>query len=330
MKKTVPAEEDRRPSATFRVGAIALVFLIIGYQLALFVYKASVSAVVAHRDRPDTVYVVDPALARKVLSGSGMAAHSGPDTTESTVIAGSDRGSEMAGQAGLDAFTVRRDASHSPQAQAVERRFAPRRYESFPFNPNTATEEEFRRLGFSEKQAQAILHYREKGGRFRRKEDFARSFVVADSVFERLEPYIRIPKVDLNTADSAAFDALPGIGPFYAGRMVSYRRELGGYSYPEQLMDIWKFDRGKYDALADLIVVSKPYRYPLWTLPEDSLKRHPYIRSYAAHGIVLFRSASPQEDWTVENLVKAGILKPEQGAKLSPCVDGAPAPTPAR
>ena len=298
MKKKASEEEGRRPWATFRVGAIALVFLIIGYQSALFVYKASVSAVVAHRDRPDTVYVVDPALARRIL--------------DSSVIPGSDRGSFP--------LIVRRDAPHSPQAQAVERRFAPRRYESFPFNPNTATEEELRRLGFSEKQAQAILHYREKGGRFRRKEDFARSFVVADSVYKRLEPFIRIPKVDLNTADSAAFDALPGIGPYYAGKMVAYRKELGGYSYPEQLMDLWKFDREKYDALADLIVVSRPYRYPLWTLPEDSLKRHPYIRSYAAHGIALFRSATPEGEWTVENLVKAGILQPEQGAKLSRCV----------
>ena len=306
MKRQDPAEEDRRPSATFRVGAIALVFLIIGYQLALFVYKVSVTAVVAHRDRPDTVYVVDPALASRLLAGNQAA---GDRLKEDGRV---DSVSEP--------VSVRRDAPHSPGAQSVGRRFTPRRYESFPFNPNTVSGEELCRLGFSEKQAQAILHYREKGGRFRRKEDFARSFVVADSVYERLEPYIRIPKLDLNTADSAAFDALPGIGPFYAGRMVSYRKELGGYSYPEQLMDIWKFDREKYDALADLIVVSKPYRYPLWTLPEDSLKRHPYIRSYAAHGIVLFRSASPQNDWTVENLVKAGILKPDQGAKLAPCV----------
>ena len=321
MKKQTNEEESRRPSATFRVGAIALVFLIIGYQLALFVYKASVTAVVAHRDRPDTVYVVDPDLARRLLSDAGMAGQAGHDTLAAgpdivtpgpdTVIPGSDRGSPP--------LTVRRDAFHSPRAQAVGQRFAPRRCESFPFNPNTATEEELCRLGFSPKQAQAIIHYREKGGRFRRKEDFARSFVVADSVYERLSPYIRIPRVDLNTADSAAFDALPGIGPFYAGRIVSYRRELGGYSYPEQLMDLWKFDREKYDALSDLVVVSKPYRYPLWTLPEDSLRLHPYIRSYAAHGIVLFRSASPREDWTVEGLVKAGILKPEQGAKLARC-----------
>ena len=281
MKRQDPAEEDRRPSATFRVGAIALVFLIIGYQLALFVYKVSVTAVVAHRDRPDTVYVVDPALASRLLAGNQAA---GDRLKEDGRV---DSVSEP--------VSIRRDAPHSPGAQSVGRRFTPRRYESFPFNPNTVSGEELCRLGFSEKQAQAILHYREKGGRFRRKEDFARSFVVA-------------------------FDALPGIGPFYAGRMVSYRKELGGYSYPEQLMDIWKFDREKYDALADLIVVSKPYRYPLWTLPEDSLKRHPYIRSYAAHGIVLFRSASPQNDWTVENLVKAGILKPDQGAKLAPCV----------
>jgi len=319
MKNQHPAEEDKRPSAAFRVGAIALVFLIIGYQTALFVYKASVSAVVAHRDAPDTVYVVDRALAAELLSGAEMAGQAGHDATasDSVVIPGPDRGSPRTGS---NAVIIRREAPHTEKAGALRERFAPRPVESFPFNPNTATEEEFRRLGFSEKQARALLNYREKGGRFRRKADFARSFVVADSVYERLEPYIHIPRVDLNTADSAAFDALPGIGPYYAAKMVAYRRELGGYSYPEQLMDIWKFDRERYDALADLIVVAKPYRYPLWTAPEDSLTLHPYIRAYAAHGIALFRSATPQSDWTVENLAKAGILKPDQAAKLARCV----------
>ena len=243
----------------------------------------------------------------------------------------SGRGDGQAGQnpRGPDssgAVIIRREAPHSGTARAVAQQFAARTVESFPFNPNTATAEEFRRLGFSEKQAQALLNYRGKGGRFRRKEDFARSFVVADSVYRRLEPYIRIPKVDLNRADSAAFDALPGIGPFYAGRIVSYRRELGGYSYPEQLMDLWKFDREKYDALADLVEVRAPYRYPLWTLPEDSLKLHPYLRAQEAHGIVLFRQGSPQAEWTVENLVGAGILPSDRGAKLARCVGQAAEP----
>ena len=323
MKNSRNPDADH-PSATFKVGAIALVFLVIGYQVALFVYKASVSAVVAHRDRPDTVYVVDRALAEEILSGTS-AAHPGADREArpaSSLLPGSAREARSSSSvpARDSSVSVRRDAPHSSAARTLSGAFSPRRYESFPFDPNTATQEEFQRLGFSEKQAQSLIRYREKGGRFRRKADFARSFVVADSVFERLEPYIRIPRLDLNMADSAAFEALPGIGPFYAGKMVSYRRELGGYSYPEQLMDLWKFDREKYDAIADLITISHPYRYPLWTLPEDSLKLHPYIRKYAAHGIVLYRSASPRSEWSVDRLVSAGILKAEQGTKLARCV----------
>ena len=329
MKKIVE-EDGRRPSATFRVGAVALVFLVIGFEMALFVYKASVTALVSHRDRPDTVYVMDRALARELLSGRDPSQMPSDTAAGSVIIPGpgikashaSDRGSHPADRP----VTVRRDAPHAEAAHAVRERFPSRRYESFRFNPNTASEEEFRRLCFSEKQAQALIRYREKGGRFRRKEDFARSFVVADSVYRRLEPFIVIPRLDLNTADSAAFDALPGIGPFYAGKMVSFRKELGGYSYPGQLMDLWKFDREKYDVLADLVTVSRPYRYPLWTMPEDSLRLHPYIRSrQVAHGIVLFREGSPREEWTVDNLVKAGILKPEAGEKLSRCTAPPPA-----
>ena len=329
MKK-IEEEDGRRPSATFRVGAIALVFLVIGFEVALFIYKASVTALVSHRDRPDTVYVVDRALARELLTGLDPAGMP-PDTvagpvvirgSASSVVPGPGRGSRPADSS----VTVRRDAPHTDEARTVRERFAPRRYESFPFNPNTATEADFQRLGFSEKQAQALTRYREKGGRFRRKEDFARSFVVADSVYRRLEPYIVIPLLDLNAADSTAFEALPGIGPFYAGKMVAYRKELGGYSFPGQLMDLWKFDREKFDALADLVTVSRPYRYPLWSLPEDSLRLHPYIRSrQAAHGIVLFREGTPRADWTVDNLVKAGILKPEMGEKLARCAAAPPA-----
>ena len=324
MKKTVE-EDGRRPSASFRVGAIALVFLVIGFEVALFVYKASVTALVSHRDRPDTVYVVDRTLARELLSGLDPSQVPTDTAAGAVIIPGPGAEAIPASGRGLrpadSSVTVRRDAPHTDEARSVRARYAPRRFESFPFNPNTATEGDFQRLGFSEKQAQALIRYREKGGRFRRKEDFARSFVVADSLYRRLEPFIVIPQLDLNTADSAAFDALPGIGPFYAGKMVAYRRELGGYSCTEQLLELWKFDREKYDALADLVTVSRPYRYPLWSLTEDSLRLHPYIRSrQVAHGIVLFREGSPRTEWTVDNLVKAGILTPEAGKKLSRCV----------
>lgn len=191
--------------------------------------------------------------------------------------------------------------------------------ESFPFDPNTVSAAELERLGFSAKQAQAILHYREAGGRFHRKSDFAKSFVVSEESFERLEPWIEIPKVDLNRADSAALDGLPGIGPYYVRKILEYRDRLGGYSYPEQLLDIERFDRERFDGLSDLVEAGPAEPYALWTLPEDSLKRHPYIGSYAAHGVVVYRENTPRGEWTVAALDRAGILKPGMGEKLARC-----------
>ena len=286
--------EGKPSSAVFKVGAIALAFLIIGYQTALFVGRASLLRIEANRDRPDTVYIRDAAP-------------------------GSLAGSPGAGRPAESAETLRRNAPHSDYVEQYRR--ATRRVESFRFNPNTVSVEDLMRLGFSEKQALSIDRYRQKGGRFRRKGDFAKSYVVADSVYRRLERYIDIPRLDLNAADSAALDALPGIGPYFAARILQYRDELGGYSCSEQLMDLYHFDREKYDALSDLVFCSRPEPFALWTLPADSLRRHPYIRSWqAARSIVLFRDNTPREGWTVDALAAAGILPPEQAAKLSRCV----------
>jgi DNA uptake protein ComE-like DNA-binding protein len=280
----------------YLTGVIAVVFLIIGYQTALFVHQAAVMKIAANRDEPDTVYVYQERSAPDRSSGVSM----------------------------TDAFkSVRKNADHSPRARAVRDNVPGRRVETFRFNPNTVTEDELCRLGFSPKQAASIVEYRNKGGKFRRKSDFARSFVVSDSIYKRLEPYIDIPLIDLNLADSAAFDTLPGIGGWFASKMVEYRKELGGYSYKEQLMDIWKFDREKYDNLSDLITIDTAYikPYPLWTHPVDSLRLHPYIRNYeTARAIVLFRENNLPDSCTVSALARAGILPPDLATKLSHCV----------
>ena len=289
-------EEGKRQkktlSSSFTTGAIALVFLIIGFEVALFVHKAAVTRLVADRDRPDTVYIIERPKPK----------------------------AETEDEAEMETITVRKPSEHSPEAVRVREKAARRPVETFRFNPNTASLEDLMRLGFSEKQAQSILNYRAKGGRYRRPSDFAKSFVVADSVFDRLEPYIDIPRVDINKADSAAFETLPGIGPYFAAKMVSYRTSLRGYSTPEQLMDIYHFDREKYEGLKDLISCSKPTPYPIWTLPEADLARHPYISRDEAHSIVLYRTHQPRETWTLEGLKKAGVLSEEHYRQLSKCV----------
>ena len=288
---------ERKPgmAQSFVTGVIALVFLLVGYQTAMFIHEAAVMKVASNRDVPDTVYVY-----RAV-----------PESMPGDI----ERG-------GITDSVVRKNASHGKHAEKVRHEMPYPRTESFAFNPNTVSLEDLQRLGFSRKQAQSIDNYRQKGGVFRRKSDFAKSYVVADSVYKRLEPYISIPLIDLNQADSAEFDSLPGIGGWFASKIIEHRERLGGYSYKEQLMDIYRFDQDKFAALSDLVTVSEPYRYPLWTLPADSLRLHPYIRNYeTAHAIVLFRQNSDTRAWAVDSLASCGIISLETASKLSRCVD---------
>lgn len=290
----VPPENKKKRkgplSASFITGAIALVFLIIGYQVALFVHKAAVTRLVANRDEPDTVYVYIPKT---------------------------DTPAEVVEEAPK---TVRKNAPHSKEAVKVREKAAPRQVESFRFNPNTVSVEDLQRLGFSEKQADAIDRYRQKGGRFRRAEDFAKSYVVADSVFDRLAPFIDIPKLDINQADSVALLDLPGIGPYFAGKVVQHRQQLQGYSTVEQLLEIYHFDEEKLAGMRDFITCSPPRPYPIWTLPEDSLARHPHISRAEAHSIVLFRQHHTPAECTLDNLNRAGILSREHYQRLSLCL----------
>lgn len=273
---------------SFLTGVIALVFLLVGYQTALLVHRAAVVKIAANRDKPDTVYVYVAA-------------------EEKTVI--------------------HKASSHTLRAQNVRRNLPYDSPQVFRFNPNTASIEEFCRLGFTKRQAEAIDAYRKKGGRFHRKSDFAKSYVVADSVYRRLEAYIDIPLVDLNAADSAALDDLPGIGGWYASKIIEYRKLLGGYSYKEQLMDIYRFDQERYDKISDLIEIRSESVLPLdlWRLPADSLSRHPYVRSMeTARAIVLYRENAPKEKWSVDALERAGVIVPEDAARLKRCIIVAP------
>lgn len=297
--KDMVMKEKIEKGRGYLTGVIAVVFLIIGYQTALFVHQAAVMKITANRDEPDTIYIYEY-----------------PDSRSS-----GDRAGAAINRVAVE--VKRKNADHSDRAAEVRANVPRKTVESFQFNPNTASVEDLCRLGFSPKQAASIVEYRNKGGKFRRKSDFARSFVVSDSIYKRLEPYIDIPLIDLNLADSAAFDSLPGIGGWFASKMVEYRKELGGYSYKEQLMDIWKFDREKYDKLADLITIDAAYikPYPLWTHPVDSLRLHPYIRYYeTARAIVLFRENNLPDSCTVSALARAGILPPDLATKLSHCV----------
>lgn len=321
MSRSNDGESSRHLSKSFVTGAIALAFLIIGYQTALFIHRAASLKILSESKIPaDTVYIFTE------QGGTDIGLRDSDGTSQGGQAQNGTK-NNAGGKVSRTAFSrqadyARKDKSRADRTDDVVSSFIPRRYETFRFNPNTASVDELCRLGFSLKQAESIDNYRLKGGRFRRKSDFAKSFVVADSVYKRLESYIDIPKIDLNTADSADFETLPGIGSYFASKMVSYRKMLGGYSYKEQLMDIYHFDKEKFAALEDLVeVVTPPEPFAIWSLPLDALRKHPYIRDYqTARAIVLYRQNNPASALTVDGLAKAGILDADKAEKLSGCL----------
>ena len=301
--------------------------MIVGYQVCLFVHRAAVLRIESLQDHPDTVYIVSAPDAPQSSLSSGPIlppAFATPAASAVTLPASSlpQRTSSAHKAVSVVPDTVRVNSSHSAAVRQVRRAHRP--VENFAFNPNTVSLEDLQRLGFSPRQAQSIVNYREKGGRFARAEDFGKSYVVSDSVFRRLRPFIRIPKLDINSADSAAFDDLPGIGPYYASQIVKYRTQLGGYASTEQLMDLYRFDEEKFAKIEDLIECKIPNYFDLWNVDEDALSSHPVIRKRStARAILRYKENTSRDEWSIEDLYTVGVIDSLQRLRLIRCTSPA-------
>lgn len=103
----------------------------------------------------------------------------------------------------LDSLTVSLDSrkpsygNQSQYGQKYEKYDSNKKaYKNFNFDPNTASVAQFESLGLPKFIAERIEKYRSKGGRFRKKEDFAKIYGILPDTYERLEPYITLPSAD--------------------------------------------------------------------------------------------------------------------------------------
>ena len=73
--------------------------------------------------------------------------------------------------------------------------------------------------------------------------------VPQDEVAPPFEP------VDLNTADAAELDTLPGIGESLAGRIIAYREANGPFGSIEEIMEVSGIGEAKFAELEDRVTV---------------------------------------------------------------------------
>lgn len=61
--------------------------------------------------------------------------------------------------------------------------------------------------------------------------------------------------IDLNTADAAALDSLPGIGPALAGRIITWREANGGFGAIDDLLEVSGIGPAVLAKIRDLVAV---------------------------------------------------------------------------
>ena len=202
--------------------------------------------------------------------------------------------------------------------------YTPKKVERFTFDPNTADSTQLLRLGLQPWQVRNIYKYRAAGGIYRKPLDFAKLYGLTVKQYRELEPYIRIssdylpastlvndrngytrkePKdstiyqrpvkiketehLVLNTADTTSLITIPGLGPYYARKIVQYGNRLGGYVSVDQLDEIDDFptEAKKYLVISN----PSPKKLNVNQLSLNELKRHPYINFYMAKAITDYR-----------------------------------------
>ena len=85
---------------------------------------------------------------------------------------------------------------------------------------------------------------------------------------------------------------LKGIGNYYADKIIAYRERLGGFIALNQLLEIYKFDAEKLNAIKPYLIVNKNdvQKMDLNTVDVKTLKNHPYINDWnLANSIVKMR-----------------------------------------
>ncbi len=192
------------------------------------------------------------------------------------------------------------------------------------FDPNQLNLDEWKALGFSEKQAATIITYRDRNlqGSFKNPEDLQKCFVISAEKFQEMKPYIKLQekqqektdfsKTDLNTITFKQLIEF-GLDEKSAGSIIGFRNKLGGFMNKQQILSTYNIDKDlvqKLISTAPLNTANVP-KYTLVDAPEVWLKNHPYFK-YSADKIIYYRISNP-DDKKIWKLLK---LKPEYEEKM--------------
>lgn len=123
--------------------------------------------------------------------------------------------------------------------------------------------------------------------------------------------------VDINKCDSAALEALPGIGPVLSARIIKYRKLLGGYADISQLKEVYGLPEETFDLISVRVKAnpSEVRKISINTAEYKQLIRLPYFERNEVSAILKYRELNGKIEG-IEELVKNGIISEEKLQKV--------------
>jgi len=209
-------------------------------------------------------------------------------------------------------------------------------------DPNTLSKSDWIKLGVSKKQASSIINFSKRG--LRSNADLKKIYVLPTELYDLIKDSLIYPEIknnfsktnqyeessddikfiaiELNGSTQEELETIPGIGPFFAKNILKRKKELGGFSNKQQLLEIWKFDQVKYDEINDFIFVDKETidKININLASIDELKIHPYISYKVANSIVKMREMrGGYED--INEVTESMLINEELYIKLLPYLE---------
>ena len=206
-----------------------------------------------------------------------------------------------------------------------------------PFMLDTVSSAYLRALGFSVREAELVLRYRDMIGGYRSYEEFEECYAVDSVMAARLKGYVCFPeretithyssvtrgaKLEINSADSLALIAINGIGPKSVVQILRYRELLGGYYSPMQISELEVVTEENFIKILPQIWcdTAQIKKININFAAPNALKTHPYLTSKMLRRIINIRDL--KGGWsTIEEMIDDNIFTKEQAERIAPYLD---------
>ena len=126
--------------------------------------------------------------------------------------------------------------------------------------------------------------------------------------------------LDINMADSIAFEKLPAIGEKLSSRIVRYRERLGGFISILQVKEVYGISDSAFNLISPLLTIDndfKPRYIEINSVEYAALRKHPYATHEFTKLVIAYRKVNGAYKGKLD-LEKVGELDKSIIQKLLP------------